>query len=115
MTIHYYSPRTYDYLRAKFNNHLPHDSTLRAWYSNSNIDATPGITKTSLDILRTKADKMKAKGRQLVCTLVFDECSIRKHVQWCPKSRSFLGYVTYGFQGNSNIDEPLSQTKSLSS
>lgn len=105
MAIHFYSPRTYDYIRAKFNNHLPHESTLRAWYSNSNIDAEPGINKTSLDMLREKADSMKENGKQLVCDIIFDEVSIRKHIQWNPKTRSFLGYVTYGFEGNPNVED----------
>lgn len=105
MSIHYYSPRAYDYIRAKFNNHLPHISTIRSWYANSNVDATPGINRISLEILKEKADKMKSIGKQLVCDMIFDEASVRKHIQWCPKNRSFMGYVTYGYEGNPNVDE----------
>lgn len=96
LTTHFYSPRAYAYIRDKFNNHLPHESTLRSWYRNSNIDVTPGIIKNALDILRAKAQKMRQNGKQLVVSLIFDEMSIRKHVQWCPAARQFLGYASYG-------------------
>lgn len=100
LSAHYLSPRAYNFFREKFNNNLPHESTIKAWYRNSNIDVTPGIIKNAMDVLKTKADRMKENGMNLVVSLMFDEVSIRKHVQWCPAARKFLGHVTYGHDEN---------------
>lgn len=105
MSIHYYSPRTYEYLRNKFNKHLPHKSTLQAWLNNSNIDASSGICKNSLDVVHERAKKMKEKGKQLICDLAFDECSIRNNIQYCQKTRSFIGYTTYGTYDKGPTDQ----------
>ncbi|XP_031639384.1 uncharacterized protein LOC116351424 [Contarinia nasturtii] len=109
MNINFLSPRTYAYLREKFNKHLPHQSTIQAWYHNSNIDGSPGICKNSLDLLKEKAAKMRDRGIQLVGGIIFDEMRIRQNVQWCSKSRMFLGYATYGAKSKEyeQNDEPL--------
>lgn len=81
MSIHYYSPRTYVYLREKFNNHLPHPNTMRQWLNNSNIDAAPGVLNCALGVVQSRAQKMREAGKTLVCNLVFDEMAIRKNIQ----------------------------------
>lgn len=96
MSVHYYSPRTYDYLREKFKNNLPHEATMRSWLNNSNIDASPGIVESALHVVQERAQKMRNDGKTLICNLVFDEMSIRKNVQWCPRMRCFVGYSTFG-------------------
>lgn len=96
LTTHYYSLRAYQYIRDKFNNHLPHDSTLRAWCRNSDIDVTPGVIKSDFNVLKEKAKAMKENGKQMVVSLKFDEMCIRKHIQWCSAARAYLGYATYG-------------------
>lgn len=96
--LHSFNPHSYQFVRRTFSNNLPHISTIKSWYRNSNIDTEPGISRCSLDILEKKAREMKANGQQLVCCLMFDEMFIRKHVQWCSKTKKFLGYVTYGSQ-----------------
>lgn len=109
MSIHYYSPRTYMYLREKFNNHLPHPSTMRLWLNNSNIDIAPGVLCCALDVVQNRAQKMQVTGKKLICNLVFDEMAIRKNIQWCQRTRSFAGYCTFGAHlldsGDVNIDE----------
>lgn len=96
MSIHYYSPRTYVYLREKFNNNLPHSTTLRQWLNNSNIDAAPGLLNCALDVVQSRAQKMRETGKVLICNLVFDEMAIRKNIQWCQRTRCFVGYATFG-------------------
>lgn len=96
LSVHYYSPRTYAYLRQKFNNTLPHESTMRAWLNNSNIDASPGIIASALQVVQDRAQKMRDDGKTLICNLVFDEMAIRKNVQWCQRMRCFVGYSTFG-------------------
>lgn len=98
--LHCYSPRGYEYVRSVFNKNLPHATTIKAWYRNSNIDTEPGINQSSLKILEKMALEMRKNNQELVCTLMFDEMSIRKHIQWCSKTKKFLGYVTYGDNKN---------------
>lgn len=87
----YYSARAYEYVRQKFNKNLPHLATIRAWYQNSNIDSSSGITKHSLNVLKQRSDQLKEKGKQLVCCLLFDEMHIKKHVQWNDHTGEFIG------------------------
>lgn len=80
MTIHYISPRAYNYLRQKSYNHMPHPQTLRQWYRNSNLDSSSGISKHSLLALENKAKEMADNGQQLTVSLVFDEMSIQRNM-----------------------------------
>lgn len=94
--LHGLSPKAYKFVRNEFGNTLPHTSTIKSWYRNSNLDTEPGIHESSLMILERKACEMKENGQSLVCSLTFDEMSIRKHVQYCSKTKQCLGAVTYG-------------------
>lgn len=96
LKLHFYSPRAYQFVRNEFENCLPHASTIKSWYRNSDIDSQPGISQNSLSILEKKAIELKQNNQKLVCSLTFDEMSIRKHCQWCSKTKRFLGNVTYG-------------------
>jgi len=52
LTINFYSPTAYNYVRKTFNKCLPHASTIRKWYSV--IDGSPGITAESLNAIKSK-------------------------------------------------------------
>lgn len=92
-TTHFHSPRTYNFIRETFNNHLPHPTTIRSWYANSDLHTEPNvINEQCLNIIRKKVTENALKGKQLVCGVLFDEVSIRKHVQWVNAKRKFLGY-----------------------
>lgn len=99
--MHSISPRAYAVLRSQFNNNLPHVSTIKSWYRNSDIDSEPGINMSSMRILKQKVSEMEENNQKLVCTLAFDEMFIRKHNQWCSKTKKFIGKVTHG----KNMDE----------
>jgi hypothetical protein len=43
-----------------------------------------------------KATELKKQGKSLVCNLVMDEMSIKRHIQWNGSKQ--LGYIDYGFQ-----------------
>lgn len=73
---------TYRFLREEFDNHIPHCLTITAWHVNSDINCDPGIMKHSMDILRRKAAVKREKGETLLGAVLFDEMSIRKHLQW---------------------------------
>lgn len=98
--VHYASVRAYEAIREYFGNTLPHPGTLRAWYSNSDLNCEPGISVSCLNILKRKAEMKKAAGSELVVSLIFDEMHIRKMFQWCNSSRTMLGYSTFGSNTN---------------
>lgn len=98
LTLHFNSPRAYSYLREKFDDHLPHTGTIRQWYANSSVSGEAGLCRQSFEILSEKAAELKAKGKELMCTLILDEMSIRKHLQWSGSHTTFLGQINYGFR-----------------
>lgn len=95
LTLHYLSPRAYRFVRNTFNNHLPAISTIQKWYRLSESNAKSGISHSSLNILRQRVKELKENGKQLLCSLSFDEMSIKQHVQWDNASKEFVGFVTY--------------------
>lgn len=89
VTLHFFSPRAYFYVRQNFFNCLPHPKTLCKWYSS--INAGPGFTTEAFDFLRSK---VRASDKQLVCSLVFDEVAIRQHAEY--DGVNYHGYVNFG-------------------
>lgn len=53
-TLHFYSPRAYNYVRKTFNFCLPDVSTIRKW--TSSIDCMPGFSQFCFNTLKGKAD-----------------------------------------------------------
>lgn len=96
LTLNVLSPRAYGYVRQKFNNNLPHPSTLRKWYANSSSNGEPGLSKDSLHVLRALVEKYREKQTDIYVTLAFDEMNIRRHVQYSDTMKRFLGNITYG-------------------
>lgn len=101
LMIHYASVRAYEAIRGFFGNTLPHPGTMRAWYSNSDLNCEPGISASCVNILKKKVDQKKAAGSELVMSMIFDEMHIRKMIQWSNSSRTMLGFTTFG----TNLDE----------
>lgn len=105
--MHYHSPRTYNFLRQFFNNHLPSPSTIVAWYSNSDLNTQPNsINEQCLNMLKTKAKEMHDKnGDVLVVSVLFDEIYLMKHVQWSNSAHKLVGYANkQESNANSNLD-----------
>lgn len=92
LTLHSLSPRGYGYVRKKFNKNLPHPSTIRAWFSNSHANGTPGISKESIETPTNLVNEYRAKNMELYCTLSMDEVSIRRHIQWSDTEKKFKGH-----------------------
>lgn len=67
MTLHFYSPKAYRYVRQKFCNALPHPSTLQSWYSTINCE--PGFTSESFDALKKKSLGRKKSQKANYCRL----------------------------------------------
>lgn len=83
-------------MRGVFDDNLPNVSTIRKWHSITTAIDSPGICNDSLETLKTIADKFALNGKKLVCSLIFDEMSIRRHVQWSDSEKKFLGGISYG-------------------
>lgn len=98
LTLHFYSPRAYNYVREMFNKSLPHPSTLSKWYQK--IDGLPRFTQESLNSLKLKVIENTKIGKETYGNLVVDEMSIRKKVEWV--GEKFLGYVDIGANTNSD-------------
>lgn len=94
--LQYHSNRGYEFVRSTFDNHLPHPGTMRAWLSHSDLNIGTGISEQCLEIMRKKVAEKRELGEKLLCSLIFDEMHIRKHIQWCDKTKKLLGYVSYG-------------------
>lgn len=93
-TVHFYSPKAYEYIRAFFNLNLSHIRTIRNWYSA--IKCSPGFTESALNRLKQKADEAKAKGESLNVCLIHDDMSIRQHSQWSSGEKAFIGHINAG-------------------
>lgn len=96
LNLHFHSPRAYEFVRATFDDNLPHNSTLRRWYANSDLFTEPGITTKSLEVIKTKVAEKKEVGEELVVSVCFDEMKVRKHITWDSCLKQMRGYVSYG-------------------
>lgn len=96
LTLHFYSPRAYKFVREKFNKHLPDSSTIRSWISNCTGFGEPGICKESLRALSMLANNLKKENDEFLCSLSWDEMHIHKHVHWDDAKKKFVGFITYG-------------------
>lgn len=102
LTLHFYSPAAYNYVRKTFKKCLPHPSTIRQWYST--IDGSPKITQESLNAIAMKVTEMKQKNLNLVCGLIMDEMCIREAVHF--NGKHLQGYINYGHKINDSDAMP---------
>lgn len=70
LTLQFYSPKAYLYVRKEFGNILPHPRPLRRWYTV--VDGMPGFTSEAFESIRLKAAK-----KTLFCNLTVDEMCIK--------------------------------------
>ena len=85
MTLHYYSPKAYDFARKVL--YLPHPSSIRSW--SASVDCEPGFL---CDVIKLIGDMVT----QSDVVLIVDAMAIHKGTWWDPKKRSFVGNVDYG-------------------
>ena len=86
LTLKYYSSKAYRFVCKSFDLGLPHPSVIRSWYSI--IDADPGFTKPAFTALSAKVAAAKKNGEHVICSMMIDEMSIRKHLEWNGKDRA---------------------------
>nr|XP_012219221.1 PREDICTED: uncharacterized protein LOC105670330 [Linepithema humile] len=90
LTLHFYSPRAYAFVREEFGLNLPHPSTLRSWYNEVKDD--PGFTDESFSALKMKVNEYSSIGKSLYCSLMLDDMHIKKQVEW--DGNKFHGFCT---------------------
>lgn len=110
-TLHFYSPKAYEYIRSFFNLNIPHIRTIRNWYSA--INGSPGFTESAFGALKQKVDEAKTKGKSLNVCLIHDDMSIRQHSQWSSAEEKFLGHINAGKPEDYNLCAPLAKQASV--
>ncbi|KAL1483487.1 hypothetical protein MTO96_033152 [Rhipicephalus appendiculatus] len=88
LTLHFYSPAAYEYVRSKFNGALPAPRTLREWYRS--VDGEPGFTAESFSFL----EQLVKSVQNLHCALIVDDMAIRKQIELV--GNKVVGYVDLG-------------------
>lgn len=89
LSLFFYSPKAYEYVRRSLSLSLPHPCTVRRWYNV--IDGNPGFTAEALSALKSRID---ITGYKVYFALIFDEMSIKKHIDW--DGKTFFGYSSMG-------------------
>lgn len=92
LTLHYYSPAAYKYVRECYNKALPHPRTICRWYSS--INAEPGFTTEAFTALKNKCQSNANANKPVLCSLVFDEIAIRKQKLFHNNQK--LGSINFG-------------------
>lgn len=90
LTLHFYSPKAYNFVREEFNNSLPSISTIAKWYQT--VNGEPGFTKEAFQVLEIKVEEVSHKGENVICNLVLDEMAIRKKFT----GTKTVGYINMG-------------------
>lgn len=108
LTLHFYSPAAYKYVRDTFELALPHPSQLRLWYNS--VDAEPGFSEECFTALELKRVEYKQKNTKLICSLVIDELGIKKGVQRTRNGKVY-GHVDIG--GGTANNTNLTATNAL--
>lgn len=88
VTLQFYSPRAYLYVRKEFGNILPHPRTLRRWYTV--VDGKPGFTSEAFETI-----KLKATNKSLFCNLVVDEMCVKRQIEIDPQ-QNIYGHINMG-------------------
>ncbi|CAI6370835.1 unnamed protein product [Macrosiphum euphorbiae] len=91
LSLHFFSVRSYEYVRQQFNTILPHQRTLSKWYAN--VNANPGFTQESLKSITLK---VKNSTNPVYCALMMDEMAIRQHLQYDSCTGTYYGRVDLG-------------------
>lgn len=87
LTLHFYSPRAYEYVRSVYQNKLPAQSRLQKWYES--VYGAPGCTREAIAAIKIKTEEAKQKNKKIIVNLVMEEVSIRKHFEYNNNHKKF--------------------------
>ena len=89
VTLHYYSPRAYKYVRSIIP--LPNPSLVRKW--SSSFKCEPGFIE---DAFTSLSSQISNSPNNKDCCLVVDAMAIRKQMLWNPEKDKYSGLVDFG-------------------
>ncbi len=91
-TLHFYSPKAYDFVREKFSNSLPHPQKIRKWYGS--VSADPGFTVASFTALESRVSEKRKEEKETICSSMIDEMHIHQQIEFGVDQ--IHGYVDFG-------------------
>lgn len=107
LTLHFYSPKAYNYLRTVFGHHLPAPSTIRGWYRS--VDGSPGISGDALNELKILASDANSKGDIILAASMMDEITLHQSYQWSDNTNEIMGEVDLGQNEERTKDKSLAR------
>ena len=93
-TLQFYSTRAYEYVRKTFSKALPHVSTVRKWFAN--LDGSPGFSEQAFLLLKQKVEASKSIGKPVIVSLMLDDMSLCKKIQYDQKQSAMTGFEDLG-------------------
>ena len=104
MTLHYYSPKAYDFVWKLLV--FPHPSSIKIWAAS--VDCEPGYLT---NVINTISSIGKKKPSMSDVVLIVDAMALHKGTMWDQKFKQYVGTVNYG----TAVPEPPEQlaTKAL--
>jgi hypothetical protein len=107
-TLQFYSTKAYEYVRQTFSKAMPHLSTIRKWYGN--IDGSPGFSTQALKLLEQKVKYAEEKKKpEVIVSLMLDDMSIKKQIDYDAKTSSFKGFVDLGTGAVDDDSKPATE------
>lgn len=106
LALHYYSPQCYRMLRKIFV--LPTTRSLSKWLEN--VDVYTGFNEPVLEMLKIKCKTMSVQER--LCTIAFDEMTLKELITYNSKSDVFDGFVNAKMTSLSQKESVSKFTKS---
>lgn len=103
VTLQYYFPPAYLYVRKIFSNILPHPRTLRRWYLV--VDGKPGFTSEAFEQI-----KNKVSVSPVYCNLVVDEMCVKRHIE-IDTQQNIYGHVNMGTDAKYNEPDDIPVAK----
>ena len=88
LTLHFYSPAAYNFVRKSFDTCLPHTRTIRKWMSS--VKTSSNFNENALETIRHLCDASK---EPIYVNIVQDEMAIRQHLEWDRQLKKWSGFV----------------------
>ena len=89
LTLHYYSPKAYKYVRSIVP--LPNPSLIKKW--SASFKCEPGFIE---DAFTSLSNEIAASPNSKDCGLVIDVISIRKQTLWNHEKDKYYGFIDLG-------------------
>ncbi|GFR74839.1 THAP domain-containing protein 9 [Elysia marginata] len=94
LTLHFYSPKAYAYVRKAFDTCLPHPRTIKKWYDYETVEDGPGFNAASFQLIQSRVEALQRNGKVAPWALIMDEMAIRQHIEW--DGTKYQGYIDMG-------------------